>query len=76
MKKVLKKFCGKNIIVGTHGTALSTIINYYDGSYGYKDFDKIRTVMPWIVKITFDEMMCVKIEQIDINQKTFNFNKN
>lgn len=64
--KVLKKFCGKNVVIGTHGTALSTIINYYESSYGYKDFDEIRSLMPWIVKFTFDEMICVKIEKIDI----------
>ena len=66
LEKVLKKFCGKNIVIGTHGTALSTIINYYEPSYGYKDFDEIRSLMPWVVKFTFDEMICVKIEKINI----------
>lgn len=66
LEKVLKKFYGKNIVIGTHGTALSTIINYYESSYGYKDFDEIRSLMPWIVKFTFDEMICVKIEKINI----------
>jgi len=31
---------GKNIVIGTHGTALSTIINYYDSTYGYDDFER------------------------------------
>ncbi|QAT39860.1 histidine phosphatase family protein [Clostridium sp. JN-9] len=68
LEKVLRKFYGKNIVIGTHGTALSTIINYYESSYGYKDFDEIRSLMPWIVKLTFDEMICVKIEKINILQ--------
>ena len=66
LEAVLKRYSGKKIVVGTHGTALSTIINYYDPSYGYKDFNEIRSLMPWIVKFTFDEMRCIKIEKIDI----------
>ncbi len=66
LEDVLKRFYGKNIVIGTHGTALSTIINYYESSYEYKDFNEIRLLTPWIVKFTFDEMMCVKIEKIDI----------
>ena len=38
LKEVLRKYEGKNIAIGTHGTALSTIINYYDKSFGYADF--------------------------------------
>ncbi|SMC22178.1 2,3-bisphosphoglycerate-dependent phosphoglycerate mutase [Clostridium acidisoli DSM 12555] len=46
LKKVLKKFYGKKIVIGTHGTALSTIINYYESAFGYKDFNEIRLLMP------------------------------
>jgi 2,3-bisphosphoglycerate-dependent phosphoglycerate mutase len=66
LEMVLNKFCGKKIVIGTHGTALSTIINYYESSYGYKDFNEIRLLMPWIVKFTFDEMTCVEIDKINI----------
>ena len=66
LEDVLKRFYGKNIVIGTHGTALSTIIKYYESSYGYEDFNEIRLLMPWIVKFTFDEMTCIKIEKIDV----------
>ena len=55
LKDVLNRYAGKNIVIGSHGTALSTIVNYYDDSFGYEDFDKIRFVMPWIVGFDFDE---------------------
>ncbi len=55
LNSVLKKYPGKNIVVGSHGTALSTIINYYDSSFGYEAFEKIVKLMPWIVEFTFDE---------------------
>ena len=35
---VIKNNMGKNIVIGTHGTALSTIINYFNPSFGYDDF--------------------------------------
>lgn len=53
----------KNSVVGSHGTALSTIINYYDKSFGYMEFQKIKTLMPWIVEFNFLENTCVKIKQ-------------
>lgn len=55
LNKVLDKYKGKNIVIGTHGTSLSTIINYYDSSFGFEEFNKIRKKMPWIVEMVFDE---------------------
>ncbi len=66
LKEILSRYKGKNIVIGTHGTALSTIINYYDSSYGYKEFNEIRMLMPWIVKFTFEEDRCINIEKINI----------
>ena len=64
LKEVLRKYEGKNIAIGTHGTALSTIINYYDKSFGYADFEKIRSVMPWIVAFEFEGEKCVSIRNL------------
>lgn len=55
LENLLERDLGLNIVVGSHGTALSTIINYYDDSYGYDDFNKIKGLMPWIVKFTFED---------------------
>lgn len=43
------------VYIGGHGTALSTIINYYDPSFGYDDFEKMKYKMPWIVEMHFDD---------------------
>lgn len=40
LNTILEKYKGKNIVIGSHGTALSTIINYYDKSFEYEDFEK------------------------------------
>lgn len=72
LEKILTQHKGKNIAIGTHGTALSTIINYYDNTYGYEDFKKIQHIFPWVVKMEFDENDCVwgciGMEKIDLFQ--------
>jgi|LGOV01.1.fsa_nt_gb 2,3-bisphosphoglycerate-dependent phosphoglycerate mutase len=66
LEKAINTHKGKNIIVGSHGTALSTVINYYDSTYGYKDFQSMKKIMPWIVKLTFESGSIKSIEKIDI----------
>ena len=62
LNKVLQKYAGKTIVIGSHGTALSTIINYYDKSFGYDEFEKIRGLMPWVVRFTFENVTCRDIK--------------
>lgn len=66
LREVLTDFAGKNIVVGSHGTALSTIINYFNPSFGYSDFEKIRALMPWVVKLVFEDDKCVEIQQYNL----------
>lgn len=66
LEVVLKKYRDKNIVIGSHGTALSAIINYYDKSFGYSDFLKIKSLMPWIVQLTFDNTTIKEIVKFDI----------
>ena len=54
LKDVLAENIGKTVVIGTHGTALSTILNYYDNSFGLDDFLRIVGWMPYIVELTFD----------------------
>jgi len=60
---VLATHRGKNLVIGAHGTALSTIINYYDNT-----FTPImeRMPMPWLVIMKFDGDKCTSIEKIDL----------
>lgn len=63
LMEALNQFQDKTLVIGSHGTALSTIIQYYDRSFGYKDFIRIKDLMPWIVKFTFDGENCTQIEE-------------
>lgn len=69
LNRVLGEYQGKTVAVDSHGTALSTIVNYYDRRFGYQEFDKIRALMPWIVRFTFHGKNCVDIEQYDLFEK-------
>ena len=70
LSHVLEKCDGKNILIGSHGTALSTIINFYDSEFGYDDFRRIKDLMPWIVILRFENKSCVEIRQYNIFEKT------
>jgi 2,3-bisphosphoglycerate-dependent phosphoglycerate mutase len=58
----------KTLVIGSHGAALSTIINHYDKTFDYENFRAIKSLMPWIVKFTFEEDRCVSIDQFDVNK--------
>lgn len=55
LKRVLEKHSGKTVVIATHGTALSTIINYYNPEFGFEDFMRIIDFMPYVVKMEFEE---------------------
>jgi 2,3-bisphosphoglycerate-dependent phosphoglycerate mutase len=69
LNDALIRYENQNIVIGTHGTALSTIINYYDNAYGFEDFMAMVNIMPWVVVMEFDGIDCVRIEKIDLFEK-------
>lgn len=70
LERALKKYRGQTIAIGTHGTALSTILNYYDRSIGYQHFMRILDVMPYVVRLDFqDDGRCVKLQDVLMVQK-------
>jgi len=64
LKAALEEYRGENIVVGSHGAALSTIISYFDSSFTYHNHEEMP--MPWVVKFVFDGDDCVEIEKIDL----------
>ena len=66
LKGALEQHKDRNIAIGTHATALSTIINYYDAAYGFEDFLAMIPKMPWVVRMEFDGEVFIKMEKIDL----------
>ena len=64
----------ENIMVGTHGTALSTILHYYDNSFGVDEFMRLIDFMPYIIRLGFNGRELVEKEEILIVKKEFKGN--
>jgi 2,3-bisphosphoglycerate-dependent phosphoglycerate mutase len=64
--KVINNNLGKSVAIATHGTALSTIINYFNPSFGYTDFWNIVDKMPYILHFRFNGMELEYIKKIEI----------
>jgi len=53
LNEILAAHKDENIVIGTHGTALSTIMNYYDPAFNCDSFKRIWFWMPYIVRLDF-----------------------
>lgn len=75
LKEIISSNMNRNIVIGTHGTALSTILNFYDKSFSYDEFLRIIDWMPFIIELDFQEnKMIGKYEHCYI-QKEFKGNQ-
>ncbi|NLK76641.1 MAG: histidine phosphatase family protein [Clostridiales bacterium] len=54
LNEILSNNLDKKIVIGTHGTALSTILNYYDNNFGCEDFLRIIDWMPYVIELDFE----------------------
>jgi len=54
IKSLVESRNDETVIIGTHGTALSTIINYFDQSFNYYQFAEIVDIMPLLVEMKFE----------------------
>lgn len=70
LREILSANQGKTIVVGTHGTALSTILNFYDSNFGCDDFLRIIDWMPYIIELDFEgEVLVSKTEHLYIEKE-------
>ena len=64
--KIIGEMKDKTILIGTHGTALCTIMNSFDSKYGFEYFLRIGKKMPYIVKVEFEDKKVIRIDEIEI----------
>lgn len=60
---VLEENIDGNIAIGCHGTALSTVINYFDNRFDLAEFHRIKNIMPFVVCLTFEGRDIINIEE-------------
>jgi|GEM_PF-416180 len=52
--EILAAHEGQTLVVGTHGTALSTILHHYNPSFGCDGFKRIWYSLPYIIRFDFE----------------------
>lgn len=62
LQEILKENKDKNIVIGTHGTALSTLINFYNKNFNYDEFHRIKGFMPFVVCMEFEDVPHKRLE--------------
>ncbi len=63
LHRLLQTHRDSAVAIGSHGTALSTIIHHYVSSFGYDSFKSIQKLMPWVVRFSFEDENCVLITE-------------
>ena len=70
LQEILRENEGETIVIGTHGTALSSILRYYDETYNCDSFLRIIDWMPFIVEVDYQGTQYLqKIEHIHIEKE-------
>lgn len=64
LHELLTKQAGKRVLFGTHGTALTAMLNYYEPAFGYEGFKMLYSWMPYIIHATFDGVRLVRREDV------------
>lgn len=75
LTEILSKNKGKRVVIATHGTALSTILNFYHTEFGCKDFLRIIDWMPYIIELDFDGDRLLAEKEHCYIEKEFQGNK-
>lgn len=60
--KVVERYEGSNIAIGTHGNLMVLILNYFDKKYGFNFWRELD--MPDIYKLTFEEKTLKEVNRI------------
>jgi len=66
LKFLLDKHKNQVLIISTHGTALSAIINYYEPSFLLDGFESIRHKMPLIMRFDFEDDRLISRKEITL----------
>ena len=65
LRRAVEKYRGQTIALATHGTAMGTILNHCDPSWGHESFLRILDAMPYIIRLTLDDSdRCTAMREI------------
>ena len=64
LEKIVQKYNEENIIVGTHGTWLAVVLNYFDENYDYEFWKNLK--MPDIFSLNYQQENLKDIKHLQI----------
>ena len=64
--RVLREHDGHCIVIGGHGTAFGVLLNHFDPTFGFEQFDGLRRVMPWVIRLDFEGDAYLNRERISL----------
>lgn len=54
LMELVRRYPGKRVVVGSHGTALSAVIDWFDAGFGVDGFWRILNCLPCVVRMDFE----------------------
>jgi 2,3-bisphosphoglycerate-dependent phosphoglycerate mutase len=66
VRTIIEDNLGSSVVIGTHGTALSTIMNHFNPDFGYDGFYRIIDRMPYILCFTLERTNLISVTEIEI----------
>lgn len=72
--EILEQHPGENILIGTHGTALSTILNFYEPEFQYDSFFRIIDYMPYVIRLDFEGPLLLGQKELGFLEKQYVIN--
>ncbi|HKM42601.1 MAG TPA: GNAT family N-acetyltransferase [Limnochordia bacterium] len=73
LKSIIEENLGSSVVIATHGTALSTIINHYRADFDYEGFLTIIDKMPYILCLTLDSKELITMDEIYFGGSTLTY---
>ncbi len=64
VREILSRYPGGRVLIGTHGTALSTILQAYDPSFTVDSFFRIIDEMPYVIRLDFEGEIIQGMEEL------------
>ena len=64
INNILHNHQNQNVVIGTHGTALCTILNYFDAQLNFEYFQSIAKKMPLFIELEFDSLSFIAMKEL------------
>lgn len=64
LQYLLEEESNRIIAVSTHLIPVCTMIHYFDSTFTYDNIGQLQGDTSWIVKVTFDGLVCTSMEEI------------